>query len=103
MKKEVILVKLNKDPVHKFAVFIDKKMIKFGRKPYQDFTIHKNPTRMNLYLRRHSGMGEDWTITGLKTKGFWSRWLLWSKPDLQEAIKFMEKKFNLDIKYIDDL
>jgi hypothetical protein len=48
-------------------------------------------------------MNEDWTIQGLKTKGFWSRWLLWSKPDLQEAIKFMEKKFNLNITYIDDL
>jgi hypothetical protein len=103
MKKEVILVKLNKDNVYKFAVFIDKKMIKFGRKPYQDFTISKNPIRMNLYLRRHSGMNEDWTIKGLKTRGFWSRWLLWSKPDLQEAIKFMEKKFNLNITYIDDL
>lgn len=103
MSKEVVLVKLNKDPVHKFAVFIDNKMVKFGRKPYDDFTIHKNPKRKNLYITRHKGMGENWNKSGLLTRGFWSRWLLWSKPDLEEAIKFMEKKFNLDIEYIDDL
>jgi len=42
-------------------------------------------------------MGETWSKKGLRTAGFWSRWLLWSKPTLSGAKKFMEKKFNIKI------
>ena len=40
---------------------------------------------------------EDWEISGLKTAGFWSRWLLWSEPSLGDAMKHMKTRFGLDI------
>ena len=71
--------------------------VDFGQKGYSDFTLHKNPDRMKLYLQRHSGMGETWNKRGLKTAGFWSRWLLWSKPTIRDAKKLIHKKFGLVI------
>jgi len=100
---DILLIKLDKDKVYKFAVVVDKKIIKFGRKPYSDFLQHKNSTRRDRYVRRHSGMGEDWSKSGLKTRGFWARWLLWpdgNKPSIRKAIKDIEDKFNVKIKYL---
>jgi hypothetical protein len=74
------------------------KIIHFGAKGMSDYTtINKNPARMKLYLQRHRGMGEDWNKSGIDTAGFWSRWALWSKPSLEEAIKLIEKKFKINI------
>jgi hypothetical protein len=99
---DIYLVKLNKDKVYKFAVIIDNKTIKFGRKPYSDFLQHKNSTRRDAYVARHKGI-EDWSKSGLKTKGFWARWVLWSDDNnntLRKAIKHIEDKFNVKIKYL---
>ena len=38
---------------------------------------------------------ENWGKTGIYTAGFWSRWLLWSQPNMESAKKFMSKKFDL--------
>jgi hypothetical protein len=38
---------------------------------------------------------EDWTITGIYTAGFWSRWLLWSHPELEYAKKIITDKFGI--------
>ena len=88
-------------PEKKWRVIFSKdgKHVDFGQKGYSDYTIHKDPARMKRYLTRHSGMGETWTKKngGLGTAGFWSRWLLWSKPSLTEAKKFVSKKFSLRI------
>jgi hypothetical protein len=81
----------------KWQVMINNKTVHFGQKGAEDLTIHKDPSRMNLYLARHSRMGEDWTKKGITTAGFWSRWLLWSKPSLEEAKKLIESKFNIKI------
>jgi len=79
--------------------------------------------RMRMYIQRHGGsvpknikdemrksvvhkkmLGitksekEKWTKAGVETAGFWSRWLLWSKPDKKNACKYIEKKFGLRIK-----
>lgn len=69
-----------------------KRTVKFGAYGMEDYTIHKDPERKRLYIQRHSGMGEDWSDP--TTAGFWSRWLLWEKPDLKEAMKFVIKKLN---------
>lgn len=61
----------------------------------EDYTIHKDPKRRELYIQRHSGMGEDWEDP--TTAGFWSRWLLWEKPNFEDALKFTLKKLR-DIK-----
>lgn len=115
---------LTKSPIRvkKYRVtFPDGDTVDFGGKGYTDYTIHKDPMRMRLYVLRHGGGDtrkfndpdrvhermlrltksklEDWGISGLKTAGFWSRWLLWSHPNMKEAIHFMNKTFKLQIKY----
>jgi|TARA_B100002019_G_C21273789_1_gene603937 hypothetical protein len=84
------------NPEKKFrAVFETGGHVDFGGKGYSDFTIHKDPTRMKRYLARHGRMGETWSKNGIKTAGFWSRWLLWSKPSMKEAKTLMSKKFGI--------
>jgi hypothetical protein len=99
MKEEVKLVK-SPNPKKKWRVIFKKngKHVDFGQKGYSDFTIHKNLKRMRLYVHRHSGMGETWTLKGLKTAGFWSRWLLWSKHSLENAKKYIKSKFNIQVR-----
>lgn len=118
-------VKLRKspNPSKKFrAIFEDGSSVDFGGKGYSDFTIHKNPLRMRSYLIRHGAAPyisssilreksgkvvlnklvnlhnshlENWKMSGVKTAGFWSRWLLWSVPSFENAKKLMTKKFNI--------
>ena len=71
--------------------------IYFGQKPYQDFTQHKTEKRKNLYIKRHSGMGEDWNNP---SAGFFSRWLLWNLPDFEDSIKDTQKRFDIKIHLI---
>ena len=80
-------------------------------------------SRMRLYIQRHGGViddktlnlqrdreiqeamltvdmskTEDWTADGFLTAGFWSRWLLWSHPTLPDSIRFIKKKFGIDVR-----
>lgn len=113
----------SKNKLKKFRVtFPDGTHVDFGGKGYSDYTIHKNPERMRLYVRRHGGViddevlelksgkqihkqmltveksdSENWTAEGVSTAGFWSRWLLWSHPSLSEGVAFVEKKFKINI------
>ena len=108
----------------KFRVtFEDGTYLDFGGKGYSDYTIHKTPGRMRLYIQRHGGViddktlnlqrdreiqeamltvdmskTEDWTADGFLTAGFWSRWLLWSHPTLPDSIRFIKKKFGIDVR-----
>jgi hypothetical protein len=85
--------------VHKFtARFPDGPKVHFGRKGYSDFTIHKDPERMKRYLTRHRKR-ENWTRSGAKTAGFWSRWLLWSEPNFQAALRRTQKVLGRKIVY----
>lgn len=68
--------------------------IKFGAKNYSDYTKHKDPERKKRYIARHKSR-ENWTKSGILTSGFWSRWILWNKPTLQESIKNTKEKFNI--------
>jgi len=89
--------------IHKFtAVFPDGAVVRFGRQGYSDYTKHKDPERMKRYLARHGGSSapgargtrssrENWTRSGAKTAGFWSRWILWSSPSLIGAKRRAEK------------
>lgn len=73
--------------IHKFmAVFPEGKVVRFGRVGYSDYTIHKDKLRMERYITRHRKR-ETWGKNGQYTAGFWSRWLLWSKPSLDAARK----------------
>jgi hypothetical protein len=83
-------------PLKKWRVtFENGSHVDFGQKGYSDFTIHMDKERMKRYVKRHSGMGETWSKSGLYTAGFWSRWLLWSEPSLEKAKKYIEKKFSI--------
>lgn len=85
------------NPKKKWRVLIEddgkERTVDFGAKGYEDYTQHKDPKRRELYIKRHSGMGEDWNDP--LTAGFWSRWLLWSQPTIQESLKYIKKRFNL--------
>jgi len=77
--------------IHKFmAVFPNGKVVRFGRKGYSDYTIHKDKNRMEHYLNRHRKR-ENWGKGGAQTAGFWSRWLLWSRPSFNGALRQTQK------------
>jgi hypothetical protein len=118
-------VKLIKSPNSKKkyrVIFEDGDTVDFGARGYSDFTLHKNPLRMRSYLIRHGASPyisaslkkeknpkrvlngllnvsnshlENWKPSGIKTAGFWSRWLIWSVPSMNGAKKLMSKKFNI--------
>tara|TARA_R100000149_G_C5875809_1_gene139615 strand:- start:301 stop:636 length:336 start_codon:yes stop_codon:yes gene_type:complete len=55
------------------------KTINFGMKGSKGtFADGATEEKKKAYLARHSKMGEDWTKSGIKTAGFYSRWVLWS-------------------------
>ena len=80
-------------------VNVNGTMVHFGAKGYSDYTIHKNYERMKRYLSRHKKR-EDWTKSGYKTPGFWSRWLIWSDPDIKKAAKKIERILDRKVKII---
>lgn len=117
---EVKLIR-SPSPKHKFRViFRTGRYVDFGGRGYSDYTLHKTPERMRLYVQRHGGSipgsvlkesrpgkiqsgmlavntsrKELWTAAGVGTAGFWSRWLLWSYPTLDDAKKFISKRFKI--------
>jgi len=85
MSRSVVLVR-DTDGVHKFkALFPEGRTVHFGRKGCSDYTLHKDKARMKRYVIRHRRR-ENWGRSGQYTAGFWSRWLLWSRPSLRGAI-----------------
>jgi hypothetical protein len=87
------------DNVHKFvAIILDKDgkehNVKFGAKGYSDYTKHKDKERKKRYITRHKSR-ENWTKSGILTPGFWSRWVLWNKPSLEDSIENTKQRFSL--------
>ena len=74
------------------------KKIHFGQKGYSDFPIHKDEQRKQRYIARHQH-NEDWSISGIDTAGFWSRWILWNKGTILQSILDIDKNFNIEIEY----
>ena len=95
------------------------RVVRFGQAGAPDFTTHRDPKRAYNYLQRHGGdLGslrrdgvtkaaqllkvdrttaksrERWD--DMKTAGFWSRWLLWSHPNLQKAQSYIAKRFGVE-------
>ena len=70
-----------------------EKVVPFGQKGYSDYTKHKNKTRKQRYLKRHSGMGEHWTQPD--TPGALSKWILWNKPSFKASLADFKKRFGL--------
>ena len=94
-----VVLRKSPKPEKKWRVlFKDGSHVDFGQHGYFDFTIHQDPLRMKRYVARHARMGETWTKKGLHTAGFWSRWLLWSRPTLSGAKKYMTSRFGIKFK-----
>jgi hypothetical protein len=94
---EKIVVEKSDKPAKKFVATVGNKKVYFGQAGFSDFTLHKNPERMERYVSRHSKMGENWGKSGIDTPGFWAKHLLWEKPSLKDAAKNIEKKFNVKV------
>lgn len=77
---------------YKFTVIINGKKINFGAAGYSDYTIHHDPMRKKQYINRHQAR-EDWTNP--LTAGFWSRWLLWNLPTIQQSINDINRRFGI--------
>ena len=73
------------------AVVNGGKVISFGAAGYSDFTLHKDPVRKQSYIKRHSN--EDWSRANLLSPAWLSRFILWEKPSLGEAIKNANQKY----------
>jgi hypothetical protein len=70
--------------------------IHFGSAGMDDYTITKNLNQKNRYIKRHIKR-EDWSINGIYNPGFWSRYLLWNLPSLEDSIENTEDKFGITI------
>jgi len=93
---QTVYLQRSTKPDKKCMIKIDNKTVHFGSAGMSDYTIHKDPERMKRYIIRHQKR-EKFSKDGIKTAGFWSRWILWSEPSLNKAIKETEKKFGIKI------
>ena len=102
MKQQWILTPSRRQSKKWTIITPQGKKIHFGAKGYMDYTEHHDKARQMNYIIRHEATGmEQWDNPN--TAGWWSRWLLWELPSLDEAIKNIQKKFNIIIKYQDAL
>ena len=69
-----------------------QKVVPFGAKGYSDYTMHHDEERKDRYLERHKEK-EHWDQP--MTAGALSRFILWEKPNLTEAVKAFKKRFNI--------
>jgi hypothetical protein len=99
-----VILRRSPKPEKKWRVLLpDGKTVDFGSRGMSDYTIHRDANRMKLYVRRHGGVmprGERSTRERWNdptTAGFWSRWLLWSKPTLSGAKALIRKKFGITV------
>ena len=91
-----VLLKKSSKPDKKYEAVIDgKKTVSFGATGYSDFTKHKDEERKQRYIARH-GATQSWK--DIEKPQTWARYILWEKKPIPEAVKNMEKKFNIDIK-----
>ncbi len=93
-----IVIQKSKNVSKKYdAVINGDKTISFGASGYSDFTLHKDPVRRTSYIKRHSN--EDWSRADLLSAAWLSRYILWEKPSLEEAIRNANQKYN-DVHFI---
>ena len=97
MKVEFIELKKSKKP-YKYVVRLridDKeKTVRFGAAGYSDYTKHGDKERKDRYLARHK-VRENWTRSGVGTRGWWSRWLLWNKTTIQGSLEDTLRRFRI--------
>tara|TARA_X000001036_G_C20642570_1_gene791734 strand:- start:718 stop:1011 length:294 start_codon:yes stop_codon:yes gene_type:complete len=76
-----------------FFILKDKiKKVDFGGRGYSDYTIHKDPERKKLYIKRHR-KNENWKDP--VSPGALSRWVLWNFPSFKKSIQDYKRRFKL--------
>ena len=90
--KLVGIYKSDKKGKKYYALFDNSKKVYFGASGYEDYTIHKDLARKEMYIKRHQ-KNENWNNP--ISAGALSRWILWNKPSLQESIADYKQKFRL--------
>lgn len=73
------------------AIFSDGTKTHFGQIGYQDYTTHRDTSRRENYIKRHSH--EDWSDP--KLAGTLSRYILWNKETLTKSIEDYKKRFKM--------
>lgn len=89
-----------------FIITNDNKKVYFGQAGYNDYTIYYKKygkdiadKKKKAYIARHSAtrpqgkMGENWGKSGINTSGFWSYWLLWNLPTIEQSYIDIKNKF----------
>jgi len=72
------------------------KTIHIGSAGMEDYTTHGDPDRKQRYIDRHKKR-EDWTKSGITTRGWWSRWLTWNEKTLQKSARDIRERFGIDV------
>ena len=88
------------DGKHKYYVICQGKKISFGAKNYMDYTLYYKKYGKEIadkkkaaYIARHSKSGENWGKSGIFSKGFYSRWILWHLPTVEQSFNDIKKRF----------
>ena len=89
---DVVITKSKKSDKKYDALVNGTKTVRFGQQGASDFTKHNDKVRKEAYIARHK-KNEDWTKSGVKTAGFYSKHVLWNKPTIKESIDDINKKF----------
>ena len=87
------------DGKHKYYILQGKK-ISFWAKKYMDYTLYYKKygketadKKKAAYIARHSKSGENWGKSGMFSKGFYSRWILWNLPTVEQSFNDVKKRF----------
>ena len=92
-----VVIRKSSNPKKKYeAVFNNHTIIPFGAAGYEDFTTHKDEQRRQNYIKRHGG--ENWNRGNVMSAAWLSRWILWEKPTLKEAIKHASEMYK-DVRF----
>lgn len=71
-----------------------RKIIHFGAKGYEDFTIHHSKKKKEMYIMRHKN-NENWSNPF--TAGTLSRYILWGETEtIEENLELFKKMFNFE-------
>ena len=93
-----IVIQKSHNPKNKYDAIINgSKTISFGAMGYEDYTTHHDEKRKQNYIKRHSN--ENWRRSNLESAAWMSRYILWEKPSLQEAIKHANSMYK-DVKFV---
>lgn len=74
------------------AVFHDGTTIHFGQAGGSTYIDHKDKAKRAAYIARHR-VNEDWSNP--KTPGALSRYILWEKETLSQAISAFKSRYNI--------